>query len=214
MVKKSCNPCGICVECEARKRICEEKTRSECLVISLVIIAFMGLLKSCIASAAPVECENHPIFCQILNNKPSIDKKYAMKLSNIIHNQAKIYKIDARIYTAILMQESKYELKAKNCTKGLIKAEVVIPESPIKYTENKVCTDFGVAQIHYKTANRYNFNLEELTSNLEYSVAAGAKVLSDFRKKYKHKETTYWTRYNSSSNIKREIYLHLVSRYF
>ncbi len=202
------------------------------LCLSAIII-WMG-------QAEAAKCENHPIFCQIVKNKPNIDKKYAMTLSDIIYKETKLRKIPANIYTAILMQESRYVLSAKNCKEGI--------QYPMPYLLNvkkyyynkeknwfclidqrnkdkcwpvfhkmgykiKLCTDFGMSQIYYKTAKAFNFDIKKLTIDLDYSVRAGAIVLKDFHKRYSHKEVYWWTRYNSKSKHKREIYKKLVERY-
>ena len=79
--------------------------------------------------------------------------------------------------------------------------------------ESKICADFGMSQIYYKTANSFGFNINKLTTDLEYSVEAGAIVLADFRKRYANRELDWWTRYNASSRTKRNIYKQLVERY-
>ncbi len=118
----------------------------------------------------------------------------------MIHKASVKHKIHPRLYTAILMQESGYKLDAKNCG----------PEK---------CTDFGIAQIYYKTAKRYNFDIQKLLTDLEYSVNAGAKVLAWFRKTYASSEKYWWCRYNTGTAPFSKIrhiclkYRRLVSRF-
>tara|TARA_R110000868_G_C10973188_1_gene771546 strand:+ start:81640 stop:81957 length:318 start_codon:yes stop_codon:yes gene_type:complete len=104
------------------------------------------------------------------------------------------------------MQESGYKLSAMGCHRGVLQGmhEIQIV---------KICSDFGMSQIYYKTAQSFKFDLTKLINDLKYSVDAGAQVLADFRKRYSHREKTWWTRYNSSSRAKRNIYKQLVSRY-
>jgi len=186
--------------------------------------------------------EKHPIFNQIVKNSPKINKRYAMKLSNIIHKASTKFKIPAKIYTAILKQESNYSLKAKGCHTGMreftAKEKITMDEKcelldkTLKTThsvynkmctdrldmvKSKVCTDFGISQIFHKTAERYNFNIEELTRDLRVSVYAGAEVLSGF-KRYSKKDKNWWVRYNCGSrgSTKRDtcvIYKMLVERF-
>lgn len=187
----------------------------------------------------------HPIYNQILRNKPSINKQYAMKLSNIIHRVTRKYKIPSRVFTAILAQESGYKLEAKGCHTGYVhydKNSIKECEDKVEkcwniYGKNapfrgcgsfpgcaakqykltltpvKVCTDFGLSQIFYKTARRYNLNILKLTTDLQYSVEAGAIVLAGFKKRYSKREKLWFTRYNSSNKIKRKIYYELIKRY-
>lgn len=139
-------------------------------------------------------CSINPIYCQIVKNNPEINKKYAMSISNKIYSIAKKHKINPRRYAAILAQESMYILSAKNCKGG-------------------ICVDFGISQINKNTAKAYGFDTERLTYDLDYSLNAGAIVLSDIGKKYSGKESDWWTRYNSSNTKKRKQYATLVSRY-
>lgn len=184
-------------------------------------------------------CEKHPIYCQIISNKPTIKRSYAFKLSNVIHKKVKKHKLDSVIFTAILAQESMYKISAKNCTTGIIDARsfygkniafgavdkclkvgdigsepfVKCVEYEHSYTKASVCTDFGIGQIWYKTADSYEFDVEKLTSDMEYSVEAAAIVLKDFKNRYSHKEQNWWTRYNASSRDARNKYKELVEKF-
>jgi soluble lytic murein transglycosylase-like protein len=142
----------------------------------------------------PTPCQLNPIYCQIMKNNPKIDKKYAMKLSNVIHHVAILHGVNPKKYAAILAQESMYKLGAKNCTDG-------------------VCRDFGIAQINSNTAKAFKFDTKKLTTDLVYSIEAGAIVLADMKRMYGHKESNYWSRYNTSHKDKRKKYEQLVARY-
>jgi len=154
----------------------------------------------------------HPIYEQILRNRPKINKAYAMRLSNLIHTYTKRHKIPANIYTAILAQESMYKQHAKLCQTGLRLQpyyESLYDNKPYqKYKKTRVCFDFGISMINFRTAKRYGFDINKLTSSLAYSVEAGVIVLKDFLKRGKH-----WTYYNARTKIKRDIYKQLVERY-
>lgn len=132
-------------------------------------------------------------FSQIVRNKPNIDPTYAQTLSSEIVRVAKRYGIRSDIYTAILMQESGYDLKAIN----------------------KRSHDYGIAQINKKTAAAFKLCPKKLTSDLSYSVEAGALVLSDFKNRWFKKEGyEYWSRYNTSNKEKRLLYKQKVLRHF
>jgi soluble lytic murein transglycosylase-like protein len=147
----------------------------------------------------------HPIYYQILQNNPSINKPYAFSLSNKIYKITRKYKIDSNIFTAILAQESMYNNDAKNCTKGLNK----------DFELQKVCTDIGIGQIHYSTVLRYDLEPKKIINDLDYSLNVAAKVLSDIKKRWIKKEPRdYWTRYNASTPEFREIYEINVKRFF
>jgi len=202
-------------------------------VMGLLFLWTFVFLFSCNSEA--VNLDKHPIYAQIIKNHPTINKKYAFNLSNIIYRKAKKYDINAHILTAIFAQESMYKVSAKNCTTGIRKLtdkEVLfnlincsknykklghknysncafnIP----KIKNDKVCTDFGIGQIWYKTAERYNFDIDRLITDVVYSVEASAIVLKDIKKTHGD-EKNWWSRYNSSSRHKRKYYKMLVDRY-
>ena len=162
-------------------------------------------------NAGEINCKKHTIYCQIKKNRSELDDRYAMKLSNVIWKMGKRYKIPTNIYTAILMQESLYRLQTNGCHDGLIVTET--EEGHVEYEETRICSDFGISQIYYKTAKGFKLDIERLTSDLEYSVEAGAMVLHDFMKRYSKREKDWWTRYNASSKDKRRIYKVLVERF-
>ena len=216
--------------------------------ILIILISMIPFQMS--KGAQLIDCEKHPIYCQIIKNQPRINKKFAMQVSNIIYHVAVSYSISTDIYTAILMQESGYKLTAKGCHIGLRDITTVEYDAHVKECNDKhwkqaldtilnhkpgtfvslspvakcildikrkvkarVCTDFGMSQIYYKTAIRYGINIDRLTTDLRYSIEAGAKVLSGFKKRYSKREINWWTRYNASSKTKRKIYRELVERY-
>lgn len=184
-------------------------------------------------------CEKNPIYCQIIGNKPTIKKAYAFKLSNVIHKKTRKYNLDPVIFTAILAQESMYKVSAKNCTTGILETpesaaanhyvfnkclttadigtekfvKCVVAETAYGNKKVKVCTDFGVGQIWYKTANSYEFDLEKLTTDMDYSIEAAAIVLKDFKDRYSRKEQDWWTRYNARSRDARNKYKKLVGKF-
>jgi soluble lytic murein transglycosylase-like protein len=131
----------------------------------------------------------------IKKNNPRINDDYSKNIARFIFKNSMKYNIDPKLFAAILMQESTYKLAAKNCKKSR-------------------CTDYGISQIHKSTVKNYNFDKHKLLNDLEYSIEAGFKVLSDFKEKYGNKEKDYWTRYNTSHMYKRKIYKKLVMRYY
>lgn len=153
---------------------------------------------------------------QIKKNKKSLTEAKIEKLSLKIYKISKKYKIPSNIFAAILMQESGYSLDAMNCKKGII-----VHPSKKKYKrfkQGKVCTDFGISQIYYKSVIRYQFDINKLLTDLEYSIEAGAKVLDWFHKTYGKKDPLWYTRYNcgTAGTTKREScqkYKKLIKRY-
>ena len=166
-------------------------------------ILFMALVLF-VLSECRAECpDKHPIYCHIMEISPKLNKKLAFEISNKISKYSRKYKIDARLFTAIIRQESNFKLNAKGCHWGLDE----------NYKKMKVCSDFGMTQIYFKTAKGYGFDIERVTKDLDYSIHCGIIVLKDFKKRYSKREKDWWSRYNARSKDKREIYKTLVERY-
>lgn len=191
-------------------------------VIYVVLLFLIFLSVDSFAYENNHDCDKHPIYCQIVDNKPTIKRSYAFQLSNIIYKKANKHNVDPHILTAIFAQESMYSIAAKNCTTGLVKVLDVakdsngitdLDETEEQFEKRTVCTDFGIGQIWYKTANSYDFDIVKLTTDVEYSVEAAAIVLKDFKNRYGHKEKDWWTRYNARNRKARDEYKELVERY-
>ena len=109
------------------------------------------------------------------------------------------------------MQESGYRV-------GTIHSNCGIKSPALYYVEMCVWQDFGISQINYKTAKQYKMSLWLLLTNVEFSIDAGAKVLSWFKRRYAHKEEFWYVRYNcgTRSSIDRptcNAYKKLVKRW-
>lgn len=159
------------------------------LILSLPIICISQVLNP--PQPVITLTKGEVIYYKILKNKPTIDKTYARTLANVIVDKASKHNISASKYTAILAQESNYKLNSINHKSG----------------------DYGLSQINYKTAKAFDFDTDRLLTDLEYSIEAGLIVLADFKKRYAHKETDWWSRYNSSNRDKRDRYKKLVVGY-
>lgn len=120
------------------------------------------------------------IVTQIKSNKPSIEDKYAKALAEEIHTHSKAHGIDSKLVAAILALESMYDHKAYN----------------------KRSKDYGIAQINIKTVSRYKLDKKKLLTDISYTIAAGVKVLSYFHKRYSHKESNWYVRYNVGTGTK------------
>lgn len=131
------------------------------------------------------------VFRQIMKNRPDMDVKKARQIARQIDAVYKKYKIPKRIYASILMQESRYKLGAVN----------------------KPSNDFGISQINIRTAKAFGFCTKRLTTDLNYSIEAGAIVLADFYRMYGKREVDWFTRYHHSKPSLRKKYLRDISRW-
>lgn len=110
---------------------------------------------------------------QIKKNNPTLDPRYVKRLAKAIRVSARKHGLQERNLAAILMQESRYEM-------GVISGK-----------------DYGIAQINEYNIKAYGLSKKKILVDLEYSVDAGARVLSYFKRKYAKKEPKTWScRYN------------------
>jgi len=182
----------------------------------------------------------HPIYHRILELQPNLDKKFAMKVSNIIYTCHKENNIDKFLLVAIINQESEFINSARNCSNGLLHEESInkiidlisrhVYGKDMSYLTNwlnegvrddlsnlmiKNCADFGLGQINIKTPDRYPKcnDLIRLKIDYKYNLECACSILSGLKKKYASDEFDWWTRYNSPTREKRDVYRKLVNRW-
>lgn len=177
-------------------------------LLTLVILTFSAQLSPAMSPGPQRPEKPSPelvkVLKQINRNSPKLSKQYSMSLARTILAQSKKHKVSAKILTAMLMQESSYNISAKGLKCGI---------SITTGEKDCVAVDYGIGQINHKTIKSFKFDEKKLLSNLDYSVEASAIVLADFKRMYGHKEDEYWTRYNASNSEKRQVYKTLVARY-
>lgn len=151
----------------------------------------------------------------IRNSNNTMSEAKAKKLASLIVKVSSTYNLNPNLFAAILMQESTYNIKAVNKSCGYARQEASYSD-----TVKCVAQDLGISQINVKTIEAYGFDVESLQNDLEYSIMAGAKVLSWFKKTYKDKEpNTWYCRYNQGTRSYDKIeagcldYKKLVDRY-
>lgn len=110
-----------------------------------------------------LNCFSRTTLEQILNNKPTINYNFAVRLANKIDQAADKYKVPANVLAAIAMQESSYNMKAIN----------------------KMSNDYGLFQINEYNIKAYKINKDKLLNDLDYAVDKGAMVFQWFYKRYK-----------------------------
>jgi len=136
--------------------------------------------------------------------KATYDEAYLSQLSKLIDQYSAKYKVDPILVVAIFAQESRFDLHAQNCQNGLSRAG----------HPAYVCTDFGISQISYSNIKKRKLSVKKLTTDLEYSIENGIKILAETKQYQKKEPNTYWTRYNTSNKYYRKLYQQLVCRYY
>ena len=174
------------------------------------------------AGSKKVDCNKHKIYCHMLDNYKiankgksiKVNKRYAMRVSNVIYKMARRYNLDQRLFTAILAQESTYRVGAKNCARGILAKGSRLLKVKSKYINGRVCFDFGIGQINISTVEDFGFDIHKLLTDLHYSVEASAIILREKRRMHSKKDKEWWwSRYNAGNKRKRKVYQDNVGRF-
>lgn len=178
------------------------------------VLTLIAMLLPTIALAKPdttIDCNRHKIFCDILTVKPSINRSYAMELSNYIYKWSKYYGTDSKLSVAIAMQESSLINRDR---KGIVLTE--------DGKRVRGVTDVGVFQLHIDTIDNLNKTLKwdidfrRLRSDVEYQTQIHTRLLrrkiaiceSDrYKVKLKVKDGNEWSCYHSFTYRRRQTYI-------
>ena len=149
--------------------------------------------------------QKHPIYSQILKIKPTINKKYAMHLSNVMHKMSKKYNQDPLISVAIAMQESSM--------RNINRKQRIVIYTKDGYEIKRGYTDLCLFQIHVDTAIHYGMDLVKLNNNLSYCVEQHFRIMKIKRNACKRLDKDSWTCYHSFTKSLRLQYKKLVERF-
>jgi hypothetical protein len=168
-------------------------------ILILFLIINLSLIFNTIAET------NINTYSTILRLNPRVNKTFAKKVSREINKYSKRYGLDPYLMVAIITQESRFNMGAKNCTVGLNGRQ----------EEDRICYDFGLIQLNYTNIKNMEIDLDRLMIDSNYAVEIMAKMIHDNKRRYGKKESrTYWTRYNASNKFQRFLYQRLVCRYY
>lgn len=175
-------------------------------------LTILALLLTTVANAKDV-CETHPIYCSILKVKPSINRTFAMELSNYIYKYSQRYGTDPTHSVAIAMQESSLINRDRKETVIDKRGNVV-----------RGVSDVGVFQLHVDTIKNmresqgWDINFDRLRSDVEYQtywhirlLKRKIRICSSKREKLRVTPGNEWSCYHSYTYKRRQIYLEDVS---
>lgn len=165
-------------------------------------------------TAYSADCKNNPIYCKILKLNPKLDKSKAFWLSNEIYTQATAVGLDPMISIAILMQENAFRSENTYHVETTIEKycnETGCYENIVK---NKKVVDMGIAQINIGTARAYKLDYERLFNlDTEYAIRCHFLILKDKIQMCSNLGEDAWTCYHSTTEVLRDKYKTMVSRY-
>lgn len=159
------------------------------------------------------QCQQHPLYCHILKLQPKLEKKWAMRFSNLLVKYAKKSKLDPWRSLAIAMQESSLKFIKRRHT-------VIIPNTQCQrnqcpaYKTVKAISDVGLFQLHAATVDQYQLNPSRLLNDLEYMVSTHFMVLLDKIKQCQHLGNEAWSCYHSRTEVLRKRYIRKVNRFY
>lgn len=171
-----------------------------------LIYLFLFLSVSCWGADAV----KNPIYNAIITLNKKIDKRDALKYSNIIYKYSKDYKIDPFLVVAISRQESYLNL---NSVRQVEHSGIYFDKESNKFIKKIELTDFCMMQINKSNVISKKLNPDKLLNDPDYCIHEGMKILSYFKKLY-GSETDWWTRYNSPNDKHRKIYKEYVLSHY
>ncbi len=178
-------------------------------VVSLFLACLLTFLMLIgVANAKTIDCDRHPIYCNIVDKKPNIKKRYAMRLSNFIHKYSRRYKQDPHISIAIGMQET--NLRQINRKHSII---LFGEEHPGGWKKITGYSDICMFQFHVNTITSHGLDPIRLKNDIEYCVEQHFILMRHKRKVCRSLGEDSWTCYHSRNKIPRELYKKLVERY-
>lgn len=160
-------------------------------------------------SKAEIDCKLHRIYCKIVELKPSIDREFAMELSDLLYKYSKKYETDPLVSVAIAMQESSL-VNTNRTSRAIIK----MPNNTYDYID--VITDVGLFQFHVNTIENYDLDVNRIKKDLDYAVYHHVKLLKQKMNLCVKLGVAYsvsWSCYHSATPKHRERYVRLVMRY-
>jgi len=160
---------------------------------ALSILLIIGLAPSLLSSQVCTSVDRNSVTKAQLEDirkiMEKVEKRYKKPIKNKKKKQISIYQaavkynLNVRHLAAIIAVESAFKLRAVN----------------------KKSNDYGIAQINYKNIAARKLDKARLLQDLDYSVAAGAKILAEKQKRYEHKESLWYCRYNVGTGAYRKI---------
>lgn len=163
-----------------------------------------------------VNCKIHKLFCTIVGLNPSLDKAFAMKLSNAVYKASKRHGTDPYRSIAIAMQES--SLRMVNRTSKEVKTNKRCDEYEtcrVTVTTTTAITDVGIFQFNTATVKKLSLDMKRLLTDVNY--AANQHVMFLVKKIQMCKKIypkTAWACYHSATPEYHKKYIKAVNRYY
>lgn len=173
------------------------------------LLAILPLFFISITAEAKVNCDRHPIYCQMVKLKPSINRTFAMELSNYIYKYSRRYNTDPMVSVAIAMQESSLT--------NIDRMGSLIDTKSGKVV--KGVTDVGVFQLHVDTIQNYkeqlgwDIDFQRLRTDVEYQTFWHVRTLKrkiricsidKYRERYSVEHGNEWSCYHSFTTWERK----------
>lgn len=165
----------------------------------------------CVLLAAPaaayqVNCDKHPIYCEIIKKKPKMNRKFAMHMSNMIYKYSKMYDQDPVISLAVGMQETSLRQIHR-------RQNIIIFDEQDNWKIVKGYTDLCMFQFHVDTIMKHELDPVKLKNDVEYCVKQHFILMKRKREICSHLKEDSWVCYHSVNKVPREYYKMLVKEH-
>ena len=178
------------------------------------ILVMLGFFDAPIAWGK-TDCSIHKVYCKIVSLRPDIDKKWAMKFSNIVSKKAKVYKLDPIRSIAIAMQESSIRVINRKQNVLVHNEECDdLGECSTTYEVVKGYSDLSVWMFHIDTLMAYEVDPIKVQNDLDYATDFHFRLLKAKMKRCKHLGDESWSCYHSITERHRQAYMKRVEPYF
>lgn len=161
-------------------------------LVMAVVPTYLSLKAQQVSQAQLDLTKFHSIQGTLKHLQPALSQEKSKKLAKAIEREAEQHKIDWRLITAILFQESSLRVDPQNCLKN----------------QSRCTGDYGIGQVRYKVwSKQFDIDKVRMMSDADYSITMSVKVLADYKSRYGKKELNWFTRYHSATPEHRFNYM-------
>jgi len=192
----------------------------------MLLLGYFSIASANAVVVTKTDCKLHPLYCKMLELQPKVNRKWAMRFSNLLLKYGKQYHMDPWRSLAIAMQET--SLRNIHRAHTIIIFGQTCHSIKIKqkkgYRYQKKCrpsyhlvkgySDLTIFQFHLHTILAHHLDPLKLHTDLAYAVKSHYELLKLKIKRCENLGKDAWSCYHSKTPFRRERYVKLVNRYY
>jgi len=184
------------------------------LMVMKILILCLLLMFASPTLAQEVDCSLHKLYCTMLELRPTIDKTWAMRLSDALFRLSKKHETDPWRSLAIAMQESslrevnkkhKVMVFKETCHQGICIEDYEIING---------ISDLGLFQFNVSTVINNDIDPMRLRNDITYAVDWHLKILKKKMVECAWLLEEAWSCYHSKTPKFRKRYVQMVEQYY